>query len=163
MTVIPFPDRHPRSQAGNDFSERFMQRIMDVAKASSTDELSLAKSVCSIVEDLVKSTDRLRKKMFVPDEPINGLLDDPYTNQSFARLTAEFPCLFEYPDLDGVTAIALLEEGHVFPNDARLALHFLFHMFGVMNRFNLREARRVWSPEDWEAYVRVCQILPPLC
>lgn len=163
MTVIPFPDRQQRGQEGNHFSERFMQRIMDVARSSSTDELSLAKSVCSIVEDLVRSTDRLRIRMFVPDEPIRGLLDDPYTNQIFSRLTGEFPCLMAYPDLDGLTAIALFEEGHVFPKDARLALHFLFHMFGVVNRFNLREARRVWSQEDWQAYIRVCQTLPPLC
>jgi hypothetical protein len=167
MTVIPFPDKQQRNAGGygtsSDFSERFMRKIMEVAKASSTDEISLAQSVCSIVEDLVKSSDRIRKTLFITDEPLKGLIDDPQTNETFASLAAEFPCLGDYPDLDALTALALFEEGYLFKDDARLALHFLFHMFGVVNRFNLREARRVWSTEDWDAYVRVCQSLPPLC
>jgi len=162
MKVIPFPDRLKKYPDEPDFSNRFMRRIMDIAKEHTTDEVSLARSVCSIVEDLVKSTDRIRKTIFVNDENTNLLIDDPRMNQKFAELAAEFPCLAEFIDLDAITAIELFETGFQFKEDARLALHFLFHMFGLINRFNLRDARQKWSPGDWNAYIRVCQSLPPV-
>ncbi len=162
MKVIPFPDRQKKNPGEPDFSNRFMRRIMDIAKENTTDEISLARSVCSIVEDLVKSTDRIRKTIFVNDESASLLIGDPNMNQKFAVLAAEFPCLSEFIDLDAMTALELFETGFHFKEDARLALHFLFHMFGLINRFNLRDARKKWSPEDWNAYIRVCQSLPPL-
>lgn len=159
MTVIPFPEKKKKSEE-NDFSGRFMRRIMEVAKEHAEDGLDLARSVCTIVEDLVKSADRIRKTMFIADVDPILITSDPEQNQRFADLADLFPCLDEFPDLTAQKAVELLQEGFRLTADNKLAIHFLFYMFGVIHRFDLREARRIWKSEDWDAFIVICQTFP---
>jgi len=137
-----------------------MRRIMEVAKEHAEDSIGLAKSVCTIVEDLVKSADRIRKTMFIPDIDPSVITADAYLNQLFADLADQFPCLDTLADLTAEKAVELLEQGYRLSNEQKLAVNFLFYMFGVIHRFDLREARRTWKSEDWDAFLVVCQTFP---